>query len=122
MPNGKIDLSVLNRYALTTVGPEPYVAPRSPTETIVVALWAELLGKERVSAEANFFALGGHSLMVGRLVSRLREKLKVAVPIRALFEHPVASDLARFIDLARRSDPNSPRISFDDELVEEGEL
>ena len=49
-------------------------------------MWAELLGVERIGIHDNFFELGGHSLLATRLVSRLRDVLKLQVSIAELFE------------------------------------
>ncbi|MFE4588363.1 amino acid adenylation domain-containing protein [Streptomyces laurentii] len=89
--NGKID-----RRAL----PEPefaagtgYLAPRTPTEEILVALMGELLGRSRVGVHDNFFDLGGHSLLATRLVNRIRTHLGADLSVADLFEAPTAAAL-----------------------------
>ncbi len=103
--NGKID-----RQAL----PEPeqaqtkaYVAPRTPTEELVASIWAEVLRRDRVSIEDNFFDLGGHSLMATQIVSRIREKFHVELAMRILFEKPTISGLAQAIATARQDGSES---------------
>ena len=72
------------------------------SETLVADTWREVLRLERVGAEDNFFDLGGHSLLLTQVVSRLRKILKRDLPIRWLFEAPTVSGLAGRIDEAER--------------------
>src|SRR6185369_3325494 len=100
-PNGKLDREALPAPELALAA--EYVAPSGPEEEMLAALWAELLGAERVGARDNFFTLGGHSLLGTRVISRLREAFEVEVPLRDLFEAPVLSDLAARIEILRRA-------------------
>jgi acyl carrier protein len=71
-------------------------------EQTVSALYAELLGRECVDADADFFELGGHSLAASRLVNRVRSTLSLDLPIRAVFDYPRVSDLAVALEGASR--------------------
>jgi acyl carrier protein len=70
-----------------------YVAPRTELEQEVAAIWQELLRVERVGIYDNFFELGGHSLLTTQVISRVRERLNVEVPLRDLFEAPTVAGL-----------------------------
>src|SRR5262249_25009945 len=77
-PSGKVDRRGLPAPESFPAGLDVgFVAPRTPTEEIVAGIWAEVLGKEQVGIEDNFFDLGGHSLLATQLVSRLREPFMV---------------------------------------------
>ncbi|MET0400646.1 MAG: amino acid adenylation domain-containing protein, partial [Longimicrobiaceae bacterium] len=91
--NGKVDRAALPD-ADGSGGARGYVPPRTPLEERLAAIWAEVLGVERVGADDGFFDLGGHSLMATRVVARVREELRVELPLRALFEAPTVARLA----------------------------
>src|SRR5262249_43019128 len=80
---------------------EAYVAPRTPVEQALAALWAEVLGIERVGVQDNFFELGGHSLLATQVISRVRRALQVELPLRALFEAPTTARLAERVEALR---------------------
>jgi amino acid adenylation domain-containing protein len=90
-PNGKIDRRAL---PAPSFGGEVFVAPRTPVEQIVAAVFSELLKAPKVSAESDFFELGGHSLLATRVISRVREVLGVDIPVRGLFEAPTVAELS----------------------------
>jgi amino acid adenylation domain-containing protein len=94
-PNGKID-----RRALPA--PEPgvrdsYVAPRTPVEETLAAIWSEVLGVERVGVHDHFFDLGGYSLLGVRVVARVQEAFGVSIPLHALFQAPTIETLSQAI-------------------------
>ncbi|RZT88649.1 amino acid adenylation domain-containing protein [Pseudonocardia sediminis] len=69
--------------------------PRTTTESVVCRVLASALGRDSVGAEDDFFALGGHSMLVLRVAAELRQALGVPVDVRTVVEHPSAAALAR---------------------------
>lgn len=85
LASGKIDRRALPVPDLNTLRDNSYIAPATPTEEVVARIWAEVLGIERAGADDDFFALGGHSLLVTRAVNRMREAFATAVPLSLPF-------------------------------------
>jgi acyl carrier protein len=97
-PNGKLDRKALpspNGSRHETSG--PYVAPRSELERLIGDVWRDALGVERVGVEDNFFNLGGHSLLLIRVNNKLRETLRIELPVVELFKYPTVSALAEHL-------------------------
>src|SRR3982075_3777867 len=98
-PSGKLD-----RNALPAPDQQPvteYTPPRTATEKELADLWAETFGLERVSIHDNFFDLGGHSLLVTHLISKIRAAFEVELPLGTLFEVSTIAGLAERLDHAQ---------------------
>ena len=94
-PNGKIDRKALPLPEQESLPPgEDFIAPRTPTEAQVAAIWSDLLGVAQISVQENFFALGGHSLLAVRVLLRVQERFQVELPLSTLFEAPTVAELA----------------------------
>jgi len=78
---------------------QDYVAPKTPTERVIVEIWQELLERPRIGIEDDIFALGAHSLLVTRAVTKLRSALGVDVPVKSVFEAPTPEAFAKKVDL-----------------------
>lgn len=97
--NGKLDRKRLPA-ALRTDAEGAIVAPRGEVETAIAAIWAEVLGVERVGAKQRFFDLGGHSLLAVRAIQRMELRLGVRVPPRDLMLSDL-SQVARAVEERR---------------------
>ncbi|MCB1034949.1 MAG: AMP-binding protein, partial [Acidobacteria bacterium] len=71
-----------------------YVAPRTPLEEQLVAIFEELLQVEGIGIHHDFFAAGGHSLLATRVLARVRAIFEQEVPLRSFFENPTVHGLA----------------------------
>ncbi|HEV7767641.1 MAG TPA: amino acid adenylation domain-containing protein, partial [Thermoanaerobaculia bacterium] len=124
--NGKVD-----RHALPAPDSDrpdlevTYTAPRNATEHQISAIWSQLTGIEKIGVEDNFFEIGGHSLLATQVVSRLRDRLGVDMPVRVIFERPTVAGLAEWVSegklarsdwsmrqIARRTTPGPAPLSF----------
>ncbi|CAB3759995.1 non-ribosomal peptide synthetase [Paraburkholderia solisilvae] len=100
--NGKLDRAILPAPAdASRTGRPAHEPPQSETEHAVAAIWSRILGIERIGRTDHFFNIGGHSLLATQVISRLRDELRVEVPLRTIFEMPTVADLARSVDQVR---------------------
>jgi non-ribosomal peptide synthetase-like protein len=100
MTSGKVDRKALPApETLLAAGGECFVAPATCLERRAAAVWEEVLGVSPVSAEANFFEIGGHSLLAARTVSILRTSLGAAgLAVRDMYSYPTIKTLARRLE------------------------
>jgi amino acid adenylation domain-containing protein len=108
--NGKIDRQAL--AALSFESPQrarDFVAPRTPTEKALAAIWSQLLKVENLGVNDDVFDLGASSLLAMRALTRIRDGLEVNLALRNLFEHPTVAALAEIIDgLTSLAQPKAP--------------
>ncbi|WP_122572495.1 non-ribosomal peptide synthetase [Pseudomonas viridiflava] len=96
--SGKINRKDL-RVPKTQMLPDlAYVEPVGPTQILVAQAFSEVLGLQKIGATDHFLEAGGNSLLAMRVVSLLRKKLQVELPLSAIFEAPTVSELATQIE------------------------
>jgi amino acid adenylation domain-containing protein len=96
--NGKVDRRALPAPEARRAGEPadaPWTSPRNPVEEVIAGIWEDLLGLGHpVGVDDDFFHLGGHSLLVIRLLSRLRQVFSVDLPVQRVFATPTVAGLA----------------------------
>ncbi len=114
-PSGKVDRKRLPAPAGQTLRRKgTFVAPRTPTEESLARIWADELGVSEVGVHDDFFALGGDSLTILRIVTRVGETLQVEMPLSQFFHQPTVAGLAGAIASASAG---SASIDLDAEVV-----
>jgi amino acid adenylation domain-containing protein len=101
MPSGKIDRRALPAPERSQVTRErAFVAPRTPFEEILAEIFGEVLELEHPSVHDNFFDLSGHSLLATQVMSRVRDRFEIDLPVRYLFESPTVAQMALRVEQA----------------------
>src|ERR1700730_8329486 len=96
--NGKLDRKRLPAPEIEEAEGRKEDRTSTPVEEIVIGIWSEVLRREQVGVNENFFEIGGHSLLATQVVSRVREALGVEIPLRALFERPTVAGRGEVIE------------------------
>jgi hypothetical protein len=108
--NGKIDRRALLALAAQPSIPAPQVLPRTETEKSIASIWGELLGRNSLSVDDNFFHLGGHSLLATQVVARIEALFHIELCIACLFEAPTIAGLSQRVEetLLQQSKSRTP--------------
>ncbi|WP_375167854.1 amino acid adenylation domain-containing protein [Bradyrhizobium sp. CCGB01] len=120
-PNGKIDRKALPAPDQLAASVE-HVAPRTPAEAALAAIWADLLRQPKVGVTDNFFELGGDSLIAVQLVSRIKRDLGHDLPLNRLFEMTTVETMAAGLGLEGETDKRSGDIAAMLDMLKEVEL
>ncbi|UFS85862.1 amino acid adenylation domain-containing protein [Bradyrhizobium daqingense] len=120
-PNGKIDRKALPAPD-QLAAPAQHVAPRTPTEAALAAIWADLLRQPVIGVTDNFFELGGDSLIAVQLVSRIKRDLGHDLPLNRLFEMTTVETMAAALALEGETDKRSDDIAAMLDMLKEVEL
>lgn len=98
-PNAKLDRKALPApHGERPLLAQDYIAPRTPLEKQLAALWAELLQVDKVGIDDSFFDLGGDSLAVVRMASAYHTRFARGIPPVKVFQYPTIAQLALFLD------------------------
>jgi len=98
--NGKVDTLALEALAEAKMltSERPFVAPRTPTEERIAAIWAKKMKRDDVSVHDNFFESGGNSLIAVGMITEINRALGAALALQVLFESPTVEQLALKVD------------------------
>jgi acyl carrier protein len=115
--NGKIDRKTLPDPEIK-VGRD-YVAPGDDVENCLVEIWSEVLGapKDKISIDANFFDMGGHSLKVTIMATKIYKKLNVELSLIEIFKVPTIKAIADLIRTIEWANYQNPGISQESEEI-----
>jgi hypothetical protein len=100
LASGKVDRKALHELAGQEQRAE-YVEPRTEIEQQLAAIWREVLALERIGIHDNFFAIGGHSLLITRILTQVREVFDVWLSVRSMFKKPTIAGMAASIEDVR---------------------
>lgn len=96
-PHGKIDRKHMPKPDGRSVVGTEYVPPGNDMEQELSTIWAEILDIAQVGVQDPFFALGGHSLKMAKMIYRIQERLQVKVTFKELFDHQTIRELAHLL-------------------------
>lgn len=95
--NGKIDRKALPALESLQAAEEMQGGKLTPIEEIVAGIWSEVLRLPEIGRNGNFFNLGGHSLLVTQVLARVRDYLKIELPVRSVFESPTLGEFSQLV-------------------------
>jgi amino acid adenylation domain-containing protein len=97
--NGKVDRTALPapEYQRQSATDADVVWPRDGLERQLVEIWEKVLAVKPIGIGDNFFDLGGHSLLVVRLIAQIERKLSVNLPLSAVLQAPTIEQLALIV-------------------------
>jgi acyl carrier protein len=98
LPNGKLDRKVVQQETLREESRAAYIGPRTELEEVISKVWEESLRLDQVSTKDNFFDVGGHSLLMVKVQSKLKEALNREISMTDLFKYPTISSLAQYLN------------------------
>ena len=98
-PNGKVDRKALPHWTGVTASSEMREMPHTPTEKALAAMWCDLLKRDKVYVDDDFFDLGGDSMSGIGLVMNIKAQFGLDLELTSLFNRSKLSSLAEAIDL-----------------------
>ena len=97
--NGKIDIQALSLIRPNRPVKEDDVLSLTKVERLLVTVWKEILGKQQIGKDDDFFKLGGHSLSALQMLTKINQHFQIDLSVRALFENPTIEQLGKVVKL-----------------------
>jgi acyl carrier protein len=108
-PNGKVDYRALPPVQqFLTIPSSPMQSPRNEVEAKLSIIFSQVLGREQVGIEENFFRIGGHSLLAAQTAAHIRESFGVSLELRTFLESPTIAALAKEIQFRIKVKDTTP--------------
>ncbi|AMP99731.1 Nonribosomal peptide synthetase [Pedobacter cryoconitis] len=108
MPNGKVNRNSISKMKGQLLDSEKeYIAPRSLAEAELATIWEQILNKEMISVNDNYFELGGDSMVAVKMMSVINRKMNIGLKIKDLFSNPSIQEMAIFITGTNATDKKS---------------
>jgi hypothetical protein len=109
-PNGKIDYQALPPLSIQSPSSPAgsFDAPQTEIEQKLGQIFAQVLGREKVGMNENFFRLGGHSLLAAQAAARIRATFVVGLELRTFLESPTVAALANEIEIRLKPGDTTP--------------
>lgn len=104
LPNGKLDRRLLQEAEIPSSGAPAIREPGDATQTRLARIWAAVLRLPQVDPTANFFALGGHSLLSVILLDRVYREFGKQLPLSVFLHAPTVSQMAALLDGSSESE------------------
>jgi len=95
--NGKIDVKALKEISEENTK-NIYVAPSNEIEEYLVGIWEDVFSRKQISVQDGFLELGGHSLMLIKIASRIKENLKIDMPFTEILDRSTIVNVATYIE------------------------
>ncbi len=118
--NGKVDRNALRNMNVLRA-PSAFTAPQGATEIALADIMRRVLRAEEVGRDADFFSIGGHSLLAVQMITQIAEVFRVDLPLRSIFTHPTVGELAALVDSRIVDAVNLPAAEeLSEEMMEQG--
>jgi len=95
---GEIDYARLSALEPAAVATHTFVAPETTTQKLLAEIWCDVIGLEKAGIHDNFFDLGGHSVLITQVATRIRNAFDLELGLRVLFEEPTIAQLAETVE------------------------